>query len=139
MASSRTVARRGAKMAKKYIGIGGIILVVLALALGAVGGFLARDVLTRNDGFVLEGATVLYLEAGHTYQYSDLLSRYKVTVYGQDCSDRVTVSHNIPNMQPTGSFVAVEGTYYIAYTTDAFMGGPVRRVVEIHVEGGSKA
>lgn len=139
MASSKTIARRGANMAKKYIGIGGIILVILALALGAAGGFLARDMLTKNDGFTLEGATVLHLEAGKTYQYADLLSDYKVTVYGQDCSDQVTVSHNIPGVQPTGSFVAVEGTYYIAYTTDAFMGGPVRRVVEIRVEGGSEA
>ena len=124
--SSKSKAKKEAK--KQVKKKPWLLVVVLLLALSAVGGFFTAKVLTQNDTFEIIGEQTIYLQVGETYQDEGA----KVISFGRDLSDQVKSENTVDT--------SVAGDYYIKYTVEDIRFGNVCRyryvvVQEVENEG----
>ena len=106
-----------------------IMLAILLLVVGAVGGFFAVKVLTKNDCFVLNGKDEITLTLGETYTDEGA----KVIAFGKDDADKVVMETNLTKNED-GTFSAAEvGTYYITYNVNNLKYGSIFKVQKIRL------
>ena len=105
-----------------------LILVVIFLAVAAVGGFFVAQTITKNDTFELIGEKTIYLYVGDSYQDEGA----KAISFGRDVSENIESENNINT--------EVAGEYYVKYTIKDIRFGNVCRyryviVQEVQNEG----
>ena len=106
-----------------------IFLAIVLLIAGAVGGFFAVKVLTKNDCFVLNGKDEITLTLGETYADEGA----KVIAFGKDDSDKLVVETNLTKNED-GTYSAEEiGTYYITYNVNNLKYGSIFKVQKIRL------
>ncbi len=93
-----------------------ILFVVLALLIGAVGGYFTCKLVTRNDAFTLAGQTEVLLYVGQDYTYYE--EGYSAIAYGKDVTQNVVISSSM-TANADGSYTidtSKEGVFGIIYT-----------------------
>lgn len=85
-----------------------VILLVVFLAVGALGGFFGVQLLTKNDIFELVGEQEITINIGSEYHEEGV----KIISFGKDISAKVKTETNLDS--------DVAGKYYIKYTVDDF-------------------
>ncbi|MBQ4324882.1 MAG: hypothetical protein IJC29_03715 [Clostridia bacterium] len=118
---TKQTARKAAKKIVRYLGRGGAILLVLALAVGLAAGAGVGYFLSRENTVELVDYAPLELTEGERYDYADLLFECKAVFLGKDVSDRVTVTPSF-EVAEDGSVTLEAGTYYISYRLDVLFG-----------------
>ena len=123
--------RKELSEASSKLGVGGVVAILVALAVSIVGGVATEKLVTKNDCFALVGEKEYVIEVGDqnsSYTYSE--EGFKVISFGKDMSDKVTVTTNMTrNDNGTYSIdTSEEGDYYIMYTVDSLKYGKIKRV-----------
>lgn len=123
MASLKQQAKKQVKKRPFYT-----LILIIVLAIGAVGGFFGAKFLIRDDTFEINGDQEITLEVGDDYveQGATIIS------FGRDISKEVKIESTVDT--------AVAGTYYVKYTVEDIRFGNVERyryvtVVEVGNEG----
>ncbi len=132
--------RRKIKKAVKKLHPITILFVVLALLVGALGGYFTCKLITRNDAFTLAGQTEVLLYVGQEYTYYE--EGYRAIAYGKDVTQNVVVSSSM-TANADGSYTidtSEEGVFGILYTvSDCSLYKDVKRVRTFRIvtpEGG---
>ena len=107
-------------------------MVILFLAIGAVGGWFGIKFATRNDCFEIIGEEKIELSIGETY----LDQGVKVISFGKDCQDKVNVE---TNLKKTADYADQAGIYYITYTVDNIKYGSIFKIQKIRLISFSEA
>lgn len=84
------------------------LLVVIFLAIGALGGYFTLRYITKDDVFEVLGGQTITLNVGEEFVDEGV----NIVAFGKDISDSVKVENNINN--------TVAGRYYVKYTVDNF-------------------
>ncbi|MGN0788178.1 MAG: hypothetical protein ACI4L6_03890 [Candidatus Onthoplasma sp.] len=112
-----------------------ILMVILFLAIGAVGGWFGIRFATRNDCFEIIGEEKIELSIGETY----LDQGVKVISFGKDCQDKVNVETNLKKTADGEYYADQAGIYYITYTVDNIKYGSIFKIQKIRLISFSEA
>ena len=131
------MAKRKAKRLLKKVHGGYIAVVVIALLIGLVAGYLAGNFMYGKDTLELKGQKITYVEAGKPYTYID--EGIKYISNGKDMSGKVTVDTNMAIID--GKYVGTpdaENELYIIYkiTDGRAAGQTLYRVFRVIESGG---
>lgn len=110
--SSSTLKKEAKKQVKKKLWL---IVFVFLLVGGAVGGFFAANLITKNDKFEIVGEKTIHLEMGETYQDEGAVA----ISFGRDISKNIKAENNID--------YTTAGEYYIKYTVEDIRYGNICR------------
>ncbi len=126
--SSKTTNKKLNKAVKK-MSPATLGLVLLMLAIGALGGFFGVKLLVKNDCFELIGKDEITLTLGESYTDQGC----RVIAFGQDDVDKLKIETNMIQ-NADGSYTSnEEGTYYISYTVDNFKYGSIFKITKIRL------
>ena len=95
---------------------GYLIVIALALIIGAAGGYFAASVVAKNDCFELNGQKETSVQIGQELKYTD--EGIKYVSYGKDLSSSYVITTNLTK-NTDGTYSAdtsVPTEYYIIYT-----------------------
>ena len=93
-----------------------LVIMALALVIGAAGGYFAASFVAGNDCFELNGQKETEIKIGQELKYTD--EGIKYVSFGKDLSDAYTVTTNLTAVGDgtyTGD-TSEENEYYIIYT-----------------------
>jgi len=125
--AAKNTAKRYAKKAVKRLHTATKILVVLSLLIGIAAGALVCLHFSKNDRFVLKGATAFSIdmvqEGGEPYLYSE--EGVEAYCFGFDVSGKLSVETTL-EQDAQGRYIIPtdqEGVYTIIYTVDCIKFG----------------
>ena len=106
-----------------------MFLAIFLLIGGALGGFFACKILTKNDCFTIIGKDEVTLTVGENYKDEGV----KIIAFGQDDSDKVKITTNLTKNED-GTYTSNSvGTYYITYTVDNLKYGTLFKIQKIRL------
>lgn len=127
----KSTGRAGKKITKKVKKLSPAVLlvVVIMMAIGAVGGYFGLSFVTKNDCFDIIGKDEITLTIGEKYADQGC----KVIAFGKDDSGMLKTETNL-TIDDNGEYYALqEGTYYITYTVDNLKYGSLFKIQKIRL------
>ena len=125
---NKSTKRKLKKQAKKLTA-GTIFVIIILLAVGAVGGFFGCKVLTKNDCFELIGNDEITKTLNEGYEDDGV----KIIAFGKDDSSKVKITTNLKQKEDGKYYAETEGTYYITYTVDNLKYGTIFKIQKIRL------